>query len=266
MINHRDLSPAAIKKAVISDSSQKPLSLLSAMGVALGGAFALLIEPTVTALVVTGASGLIGITSFSWDVFLRGDQQASRIVESYRQQLEQERLAAIKTLSNEFFELDNSTGTKQLELFEGKFQTFVKVLERKFNREEFTFNRYRTIAEQVYLGGIDELNRAVVALRSIESIDTEYLRDKLASYEDITIGTEAKARAAVEERLALHKNQLQRVENIFHENEVAMTSLDKVSAKISSIDTQPGQSSIDYDQAMDELHRLIKRADIYSIN
>lgn len=71
----------------------------------------------------------------------------------------------------------------QLEQFDLKLETMVDVLNQKFEKSQLTYQRYYSIAKEVYLSGIDNLNNIVIASKTMKSIDLTYIQYSLQEIE-----------------------------------------------------------------------------------
>jgi len=260
----KDISPGTIKKAVISTSLQKPLTVYPATVGALGAFYALLFGTNVFALAAMIAGG--GFTLFNWvyEYYVRGDSHANQFVTVYRKELEKRRVEALKHLEAELSEINNEEAVRQVSLFRRKYDNFQAILDRKLDTTELTYNRYLSIAEQVFLNGLDNLENVAIALKSISTINVDRLVNEINKIQqDLSKNNEARI-VELNARIALHETQSKRVSELLLTNERALTQLDQVAAKLANIDTRQVHAHVDMEDAMDELRRLIERAEGYS--
>jgi len=255
----RDLSPKALKSAVYKETAQSPLTLYSFSAAALSAFYLLLIGSNPFVIGGLAVGGAFSLGSWVWNSFVRGDVRAAAIIKKYREQMENERNEAIKHLNEDLDALGDNEAIKQISLFRQKFSNFTHILGRKFNKEEFTYNRYLSIAEQVYLGGLANLEKASIALRSISAIDESHIKKQLKQ-----LSSDEEARESLNTRLNLLKEQKEAAKALKKQNEIAMTQLDAISARLAGIDTSQRSSKVDLDDAMEELKYLIASAEKYS--
>jgi hypothetical protein len=260
----KDVSPKALKKAVVAHSTQAPLTVYPAALSLLAGVYAILFDASSLAIAAMSIGGFLTAASWMWEYFVKGDSHASKVVAKYRSELESKRKAAISLLRDDLQENNDAQGLKQLSLFKEKYDNFLHILSRKLDDTELTHQRYMTIAEQVYLGGLDNLENAALALKSISAIDTGHIQKELNALDRQNSTKADSKRAALESRLALRKNQLDRASQFILENEQALTQLDHVATKIADIKTQQGRAQVDLEVAMRDLQHLITRAENYS--
>ena len=259
----KELSKKSVNNAVVAKTVQRPMVVYPIAATVLIGAFASLfgISKVIATAIITGAA--IATFSWAWEFFLRGNKHAKNFVNTYRSRLNERRAQTLKILKAELEDMNFSEAEKQLVLFKEKYTNFVSVLNKKFDPNELTYNRYISIAEQVYLGGLDNLENAALARKSVSAIDLDYIEKELQSLNKINTHNDAKFEE-LQKRKQLRNDQFKMAENLIVENEKALTQLDLVSTKISSISTTQGHAQIDFDDAMNELRHLIKRAETYS--
>lgn len=260
----RDLSPGAIKKAVISTSIQKPLTVYPATVGMLGAFYSAMFGMNIVALVAIVAGA--GFTFFNWvyEYFIKGDQHANQFVSMYHKELEKRRIEALHHLEHELREIDNDQAVIQVELFRSKYDNFRSILERKLDNSELTYNRYLTIAEQVFLNGLDNLENAAIALKSISTIDVGRIAHDMDRLRNSAANDAVMRMTELNARLELRKEQLERVNSLLLTNEKALTQLDQVAARLANIDTRQSHAHVDMEDAMKELRYLIERAEKYS--
>ena len=266
MLDHKvkDLSPVAIKKTVLNNAIQMPLSVYPAAISVLGGFYSLLFGLDMLGIAAMVGGGVIAIGNWVYEYFIRGSDHANEFVLKYRKELEKRRQETLNTLEKDLQHIGSEDGLRQLRLFREKYNNFQSVLGKKLDQTELTYNRYLTIAEQVLLGGLDNLDAAAISLKSISAIKSDDIQKEL---ERLSHDSSEMSRAKQNEyntRLELRKNQLDRVSELMLLNESALTHLDHVSTKIANINTKQGRALVDLEDSMDELRHLIERADKYA--
>ncbi len=121
------------------------------------------------------ALGLGALSLVAWPLlFVRTETFTKRL---YRlpDELKTAQQEKLKTLEDDFEELAFEQGAAQLRLLRDKIDNLAEVLKRRLNAGELTYGRYLAMAEQVYLSALDNLNEAAVALRSVSTIDSDYI-------------------------------------------------------------------------------------------
>jgi len=260
----KDVSPKAVKKSVLSAATQQPLTIYPAAISVLGAAFALLIGVNFFSLAAIGIGGVVTSLSWLWEYFAKGNDHASRFVSKCRAETENRRRAALAQLQKDMQEAGDEQGLKQIQLFKEKYDNFVQILSRKLNESELTYQRYLIIAEQVFLGGLDNLENAALTMKSVSAIDLDHIEQTLAELQNSSDEASRKKAAELQARLALRESQMLRASALLLENEQALTQLDHVTTKIAEIKTQQNRAQVDLEDAMAELQHLITRAETYS--
>lgn len=261
-----DFSPQAVARAVLHETLQKPYVLYPTAVGLLGGLAALLLGPS-TLFIAPAAVGLgLGLGSWAVDYALRRDKHAADYLRRLHEAMAGRAKDTIERLHYDFSQLHFQAGAAQLEQLEAKFATFESVLRGKLDERELTFSRYQGMAEQVFLGGLDNLARIADTLRGLGAIDQSHASDRLKQLRSDGIESAAQDReiAALEQRLDLQQRQSERIDNWLAENEAAMTQIDQVMAALADLDTHAGHAQVSLDAAMQELKLLAERAQRYS--
>ena len=256
------ITPASIERAVRARILGSPYVLYPGVAALLSGMGALLFtSPLTVGLALAGPVLLLA----GWQYEKRVHSPAyllSYLAEANRR-LGAERSAKSEDLLAKLEEVGATQGMEQLRMFQGKFQNYREILGQKFRPEELTYGRYLGIAEQVYLAGLDNLERVYLALKSVSTVDAAALTARLAPLaREGDEGARAEA-DTLRERLALYNEQIALTEHLLLQNELAMTELDNVTAKVATVVTHKGEADLDLDQAMEELRRLAEGARRY---
>lgn len=254
-----------IKKAVTRKNLSHPLTLFpTTAGIATTIGAIILGGPVMWAM--TG--GLIGLGALSWcaNQFLRFEKMASSHMMRMREEMRQRREEKIQMLQSQLGDLGCPSGSAQLSKLHEKYQIFKEVLDQKFDQKEFTYGRYLGMAEQVYLAGLDNLEKIALSLKSVSTIDRGYIEKELDSLNGRDGASVSAQRDALLDRLKLIDDSGEKVDHLLAQNERAMTQLVTTATRLTDIETAPGQSSMAMDQAMDELGRLTSHMSAYDRN
>jgi hypothetical protein len=259
-----DFSRKAIGRQVVTATAQKPYVLYPLAIGLLGGLSALLLgTPLLPALV----GGGIGIGAWILDNTLRRGHHANEYVAQLHELLVQRTRASLASLETELQQLGETDGFDQLQRLAEKYETFESLLRRKLNPAELTFGRYLGMAEQLYLGGLDNLNTIANIRRSLNAIHASHIdqrTDKI--YGDGHIDeTEQQEWEALSRRRALLEQQRTQVDSLLAQNESAMTRLDEVMASIATLNLGDRRATMDIEQAMMELEELARRSADYEV-
>jgi len=259
-----DFSRRAIRRQVATVTAQKPYVLYPLAVGLLGGLSALLLgTPLLPALV----GGGIGIAAWILDNTLRREHHANNYVNKLHDILAHRTRASLASLQAELDELGEAEGFDQLQRLTQKYETFENLLRRKLNPAELTFGRYLGMAEQLYLGGLDNLNTIANIRRGLNAINASYIdqrTDHIASDGRID-ETEQQEFEALSRRKALLEQQSAHLVGLLAQNESALTKLDEVMASIATLNLGDRRASMDIEQAMLELEELARRSADYEV-
>lgn len=221
-----------------------PGPLMAGLGIGMG-ALLLLAWP----VVLVRSAGFVERIAAASEVFGRAD---SSKVDELRQELET---------------AGSQQGLEQLDLLEQKLSALTAVLKRRMNAGELTFARYLGSAEQVYLAALDNLHNVALALTSVRTIEPEYINNRLDALKGRAMDDESaqKESASLKQRQALLTVQLEKVDGLLAQNEVAMTALDNTATALADTATTKGHAAVDPETAMRELEALAARVSDYSI-
>lgn len=255
------LSNKAISTAVVKKTIQHPASIYPfSLGI-LGGMAATIFGTNPITLGILGVGMALGIGGFSTKYFFGKRKYANEYMQKIRQSMIEERNKKLENLENNLSDVNAHSAITQISLFREKYENLLVILDNKMMPGEFTHTRYLTIAEQVFLAGLDNLQNAALALKSISTINIDRIKQELASKEN---STEQATIDALLGRKELYDKQHERANYLLAQNELALTQLDHVTTKLANVKTNQGHAVLDIDEAMSELTELIHRVDKYS--
>ena len=217
--------------------------------------------------VMTAAAGGLGLACLAlWvPVFRRSSSFAAGLYDWIKEQ-EAEQLAKLETLAADFIELEFPKGAAQVKLLQGKLGSITEILKRRLDAREVTYGRYLGMAQEVYGSAIDNLHEVAIVLRSVSTIDMEYIAGRLNELDSESRKSADHDREikALRERNVLLEDQTKRVAALMAQNESAMTVIDQAAAALAATRTTRGLATMDADTAMGELEQLAKRAGKYA--
>ena len=265
-----DYSSTATVRAVRSETLQHPATVWPAGVGLLGGAALFLFTPfpILGGLVFAGGVGAGAVT---WLVNYFGRRGAFEM--SYHQALHERSkkatLAQLEELRGTLAEVECDQGSTQVDEFLEKFNTIRRVLERNLSTGELTYSRYLGIAEQVFRSALDNLRTAASLLMSIEDIDIQDLISRIEAHGRRKRGPRSahdeQELASLIRRRDLYQESKDKIDALLAENEEALTGLNEVCVAAAEIgndqDSSGTQGSGNMDIAMEDLVRLIKRAE-----
>ena len=263
-MNNNLLLPKAVNKAILTNSLQHPLVLYPAVTGVLAAALTLVFHLGSIPLVVVAGGAVLAVGGWAYQFFARRDNYSQAYFSEIHARLNREKRQKLSKLRKELLQVDSYAGIKQLELLDVKYRNFEEILSSKFSQTEMTYSRYLSIAEQVYLAVLDNLDKVFLTLKSISAVDKKHLIDRINALENDPSTPAEQEKEILNKRLVLHQQQVDRSTDMILSNERALTELDEVTAKIASVQINKGRADVDLDLAMEELRRLAERTDDYA--
>lgn len=258
------LSQQAVNKAVLTGSLQHPLVLYSAVTGVLAAVGGAVFHLGALPLLVTAGGGAVAVAGWMYAYFGKRDDYSQAYFAQVHARLMREKRQKLSKLKKDLNQVGSDQGIKQLELLERKYRNFEEILVGKLSPTEMTYSRYLSIAEQVYLAVLDNLDSVFMALKSISAVDTEHLRQRLSHLSTQETQATEREKQTLQKRLDLYQQQLNHVAEQLFANERALTELDEVSAKLATVQIDKGRADLDLEMAMEELKKLAERTDQYA--
>ncbi len=259
-----DFSRRSISKQVAAVTAQKPYVLYPLAVGLLGGLSALMLgTPLLPALV----GGGIGLVAWVLDNTLRREHHANDYVRKLHEILERRTQASVSSLQADLKQVGEADGLSQLTRLKQKYDAFEDLLRHKLEPTELTFGRYLGMAEQLYLGSLDNLNTITHIRRGLNAIDLSHIQQRVDHIvQDGKVDdSEAQEMEALSRRRALMLQQREQITALLSQNETAMTKLDEVMASIAALNLGDRRASMDIEQAMQELEELARRSVDYEV-
>ena len=275
-----DFSNEAVGKIVNKEIFQHWSLLYPAFIAAAGGLGAFLISPFLFGVVAAGGVGAallsVGVNYFRKDAI--ADRHIKRLLEemaAYRERTREElreELAECRTVKGG--EGYAEQGEAQFSQVQVKFEAFTKLLAKKLDPGEMTFNRYLGTAEQLYLAVMDNLRDIVNLLKSVDAIDIDYIAERFKALEKIMAAARKRGEephqadsdevATLNKSKELYSKNLELVNVLLTKNEEALTQLDEVTAAIAREMRTTAEAKVDMETARKQLEELARRARDYS--
>jgi hypothetical protein len=208
--------------------------------------------------------GSFGLACFPWlyIYYIRAGNFEHRYVEQLQKAIQEQTDRKRERLKQNLIDHGCTEGAQQLDKLQAKFDSLDELLLDKLDPNELTFKRYRGIALEVFLSGVDNLAAVVSALKSISEIDESYISNRLQQLRASAHGNRETQREieALDTRLKVRQKQLEKVKHLLLENEQAMTQLDETTVAIADMDTGQDEAEIDMENSMIALAEITKRA------
>jgi hypothetical protein len=261
---HQDLSPRAIRRAVLSQSLQHPTVVYPAALGLLGGLGAAFVAGTPFLLGASVAAGAAAAAALATNFWGRHDRIAGSYLASVREQMARERKEQITDLAQDLKNVGAQDALKQLDRFVDKISTFQTVLAERLSPNELTFARFSAIAEAVFLAGVDNLRAIHLAMKSLEAVDEAYVSQRLKVLEHDQAPNHTPTEVQGLRDQLQHAHTLRkRASHRLGQNELAMAELDRATAAVGEMKTGADRPSLDMESAMQELTRLAQRSSAY---
>ena len=261
--------------AVLNNTLQHPSTLYPvAIGVLVTLGILLFQAPLLAVGAAVGGFG-IGVGAWIVNYLIRNKTWANRYIESLHKKLDAEKQAALEKIERDLLgsqkmkgsEKFAEQGASQFKMIQDCFENLKGILAEKLNPGEITYSRYLGTAEQVYLSVLDNLQNVATLLKSIRTINQDYIEDRIGSLKAVKKQDEndAQEMEALEERMKLREDQMKKIDSLLTQNEEALTELDQTTTSIASVQTVQGRAKVDLESAMKDLEELAKRSQKYSV-
>jgi hypothetical protein len=263
----QDFSQGAIQRQIVRQGLSHWLTLYPpALGLPLGFAAYLFNVPALYLGLLGGLA--VGLGSAVVNIFFRGEALSASYLQQLAEKASQQKSQMLERLRCDLQQMRTILGAEEyaeqgLEQFErmrDKFDTLRALLAEKFSQGELSYGRFLGVAEQVYLGSLDNLQRIVSLLESVGGIDLAYIDKRLASLEVMTSEADRKERETLLRRSRLRCAQLERVNELLTANEEAMTTLEETVAAVTAMSTDATFAAGDFETAIEQLQQVAARA------
>jgi hypothetical protein len=270
--NLQAYSQGAIQRQIVRQGLTHWLTLYPpALGLPLGFAAYLFNVPALYLAALGGAA--LGMGSAIINIFFRGDALSSRYLQELAGQLREQERQALEELRRELEQTRTVSGAEdyagqaveQLDQLRAKVDNLSRLLTEKFQQGELSYGRFLGAAEQVQMGGFDNLRRIVSLLKSVGGIDLDYLEKRLRQIDKLAGLAEAdrKEREALIRRRQLRISQLEQVNELLAANEEAMTAIQETAAAVAAMSTNSPLAKGDLETAIAQLQQVAALAKHY---
>ncbi|HAZ03593.1 MAG: hypothetical protein A2W95_02695 [Bacteroidetes bacterium GWA2_40_14] len=263
----QDFTQKAIKKALMDTaldhwSFRYSLPAIAGTGI-VGALFGFSYPIFLVMLGILGGSA----SSFVYNTLFKGQTFEKKYVENLHKIIDKHTEEKRKNLKEDLLEFKNLHGARQLEQFDQKFEVLVEVLNQKFDSSQLTYQRYYGISKEVYLSGIDNLNRIMIASKTMNSIDLDYIDTTLkeVSKKDQNNMAVKKEMEALQRSRESYYNLKNKIDEILAENEAALTQIDQTTIAISEITrSKNNEAQMGMENSMQALEEMAMRSTYYS--
>jgi hypothetical protein len=268
-----DYLPAAVQKAVVANGLKHPLTVYPlAVGLSCGFVGWLFALPLLYLLAIAGF--LFGGGWAAFQIFFMSKKNRKRYLQQLNEKQKQYERYLRDILKNGLIECSTIKGMEQYALqgkaqfrsIQEKLRNIRGLLEIKLKSGEMTYGRFLGAAEQVSLSVLDNLKTAVTTMKSMESIRTDYIHQRLSAlHSQKKMNRDEKKEAkTLQERLNLWKQQQLKVNRLLAKNEEAMTQMEQISAAVANWQTDGRFAQSDFESAIARLQELARQAHEYN--
>jgi hypothetical protein len=212
---------------------------------------------------IIGGALLLGGGTWAWKRFFKGDKFFDYYRDHLRQLLDEDTERRRHELQRSLEAYGNKHACEQLEQFQIKIKVFIEILDMKFpDKNQLTYNRYYTIAQEVFLSGIDNLNEVLLIHKTLDAIDMDYIERSLQRLErreqdDVTKREQNSLLQSKQQYL----DQQQDIKNLMAQNEEALGKLDEAIVQVQDIKRSANnEGQLDMEASMEQLHRMAQQS------
>jgi len=212
---------------------------------------------------IIGGALLFGGGAWAWKRFFKGDKFFDQYRNHLRQLLDEDTERRRNELQQSLDSYGNRRACEQLEQFQNKIKVFIEILDMKFpDKNQLTYNRYYTIAQEVFLSGIDNLNEVLLIHKTLDAIDMDYIERSLQRIEDREQDAATKReRSSLLQSKQNYKDQQQDIKNLIAQNEEALSKLDEAIVQVQDIKRSANnEGQLDMEASMEQLHRMAQQS------
>ena len=212
---------------------------------------------------IIGGALLLGGGTWAWKRFFKGDKFVDQYRDHLRQQLDEDTERRRNELQRSLEAYGNKHACEQLEQFQTKIKVFIEILDMKFpDKNQLTYNRYYTIAQEVFLSGIDNLNEVLLIHKTLDAIDMDYIERSLQRLESREQDAVTKReRSSLLQSKQQYQDQQQDIKNLMAQNEEALSKLDEAIVQVQDIKRSANnEGQLDMEASMEQLHRMTQQS------
>ncbi len=223
---------------------------------------AILLGTSVGIPIIGGAIALGGGT-WAWQRFFKGDKFLDQYRNHLRQLLDEDTTQKRLNLQRSLDAYGNRHASEQLEQFRNKIKVFIEILDLKFpDKNQLTYNRYYTIAQEVFLAGMDNLNEVLLIHKTLDAIDLDYIERSLQRIENCEQDSATKReRSSLLLSKQQYLDQQQDIKDLMAQNEEALTRLDEAIVQVQDIKrSSNNESKLDMEASIEQLHRIAQQS------
>ena len=212
---------------------------------------------------IIGGALILGGGAWAWKRFFKGDKFFDQYRNHLRQLLDEDTERRRNKLQQSLDAYGNKHACEQLEQFQNKIKVFIEILDMKFpDKNQLTYNRYYTIAQEVFLSGIDNLNEVLLIHKTLDAIDINYIERSLMRIESREQDAVTKReRSSLLQSRQNYRDQEKDIKNLMAQNEEALSKMDEAIVQVQDIKRSANNAGqLDMEASMEQLHRMSQQS------
>ena len=267
---HIDLSRMtqdAVKSEVLRATMSNPMTILPLAG----GVMLLAAWGIFDASIYFMGSGIVGAvlgaSMFPINFYGRFDSFRTKYFRELREENEKIAQEKLDDVIDFLDERNFEQGARQVDKIQESMKSFERVLNRKFEPYEFAHARYHGLAEQVMNNTLMNLEQVVTTLEAIDSIDPDYIENRIGEIGEAAGGKEENMSTAqkdeittLEERWNIREKGFENIDRLLSMNEKALTELEKIATSIATSNVTGNSAEAELLSAIDSLNSLGEEA------
>jgi hypothetical protein len=264
-----DFSQKAIQKAIRNEALTHPVTLFSGVATVLTAlSWATFGMPAFLWAAFGAATISIGslIVNYCFRDRILGETYVQKLNERFLRQKE-DLLHSLHSDLEKCAEIPGAEdhvaqGLDQFVKIKQSYDNLRELLEQSVGAGGLDYGRFWGASEQAYLGVLDNLRQMVTVLKSLVTIDPDYITQRLRQLDDLDKLTDADKREQVtlEKRQQLREEQLRKVNDILTRNEEAITGIEEATAALAATGAHDDTfADVDPETSIGQLRELAEK-------
>ena len=201
-----DFSPAAVRRAVLSQTFQHPATIFPLVGVAVASLVGLLNGFVPLTVGLDFLAGFVGLGSWVVNYYFRGHKFAADHVERLREARAQSEAAEIEGIEADCRSVGFAEGATQARSLTDAYRGLCDFLQEKTqDGQNLGAEQFRVLAEDAYREGVGLLRKALGVHRAISQVDPDSMEQEVTLWNRQLARLEQKEETEGEQRVLAAK-------------------------------------------------------------
>ena len=213
-----------------------------------------------------GVSGiLLGLSMWVWGFVRRRDQHAALILQERASQLARKRNQELERLEASLRDDGIREACEHVRGLRAGFASFKSVLERKLDRSELDYQRFRVALDELFLATIDNFEHAMERLHASRDIEIDAVNKRIRHIE--TVGDDPNSMEIIELHRARTRYEAltSSADELFEKNEAVLETLSSTCEHLTGVETHRTRARRELDAILAEVSSLPSRLGIAGI-